>query len=129
MDLITKIVLLSDNPLTSIVWADGLLEFFQKFFKWVDQENLDPEDYCGGSYDIQFIIGDEGDWSGLNPGDVIAAAYETMSLWHDGGKGYELLSLLGMHYSPGPMGEGEEPGVKEIIEDILEPHFQAGGHV
>lgn len=111
----------------AVVEGSGLLDFFQKLFAFFEAENLDPEQYCNDESSISVSWTDQSLETNIDVCDFIATAYAEMCLWHDGGQGYVLLSLLSLNYKPGPRGGNLESETRYTA--IFDRHFEAGGHV
>lgn len=107
-----------------IIGSNSLLRFFQKLFESLN--GVDAEIYCNNESSISIRWEDGRLDTNIDLCNFIVAAYESLVVWHDGGKGYELLSLLSTHYKPSPLGESD-PDVLEIMNSIFDKHFEAKG--
>ena len=110
---------------SKLLESHSLLDFFQKLFKYFEENNIDPEMYCNAEIPV-VISWDDGSVDENDICDFIVSAYESMVVWHDGKRGYELLSLLSQHYKPSPLGESD-PNVLQIMSEIFDRHFSHVG--
>lgn len=108
-----------------LVKADTLYNFFKNLFQYFETKDIDAEIYCN---DESYIIVNWDDRTDTNCDicNFIVSAYESMVLWHDGKKGYELLSLLSQHYKPSPLGESD-PNILGLMKNVFDRHFEGKG--